>query len=458
MLTLFWTVGFFVNLLLLMQLVLRPKLWSTTNTYTGFLLCLNSSYMLLNLIVNDSGIAFNNDDILSLLELLYADQYRSAICTVKYFGTFFHSAISLYLIVTIIFIRSMMVKRAPDICEEKYQCKKHQAHLGSIGFLVAIVGVTAIVGKICFFMIDPQTSYEYILVLPCRGLVKDHSDDEKKKIIRIWFIRVMVEILMVLHTIACHVRVLRFQRAHNRSYFRKVRQNINTFQEMLAASYLITSGALVEEVAFITLVYDQSPIIRPSIVYDAVDILYCIILPSYWLFSTKRNFAEFWSMENLFWRKPRKRPKLTWCTGPFEPRRPFFKLENSGRFSYALNLKKTHLKQSATDLNVSPSFLHLWPSTPSPYELQLQDLSMSTSKSLLKAKFPQPNFLSLCSTSGYSPPSSTSIVDIQPPFSYPSTPSPLFARTSYMSFYICHSGESLESHPNDSPSTISYPR
>ena len=171
-----------------------------------------------------------------------------------------------------------MVKRAPDIRQEKNQCKKHQAHLGSIGFLLAIFGITAIIGKICFFMIDPQTAEEYILVLPCRGLIKHHSDDEKKKIIRAWFIRVMVEILMVLHTIACHVRVLRFQRSHNRSYFSKYRQNINTFQEMITASYLIISGALAEEVAFITLVYDQSSSVKPSTVYDAVDILYCIIL------------------------------------------------------------------------------------------------------------------------------------------------------------------------------------
>ena len=53
-------------------------------------------------------------------------------------------------------------------------------------------------------------SFEYILVLPCRGLVKHHSAEEKKKITNTWFIRVMIQILMLLHTIACHVRVCRF--------------------------------------------------------------------------------------------------------------------------------------------------------------------------------------------------------------------------------------------------------
>ena len=448
MLTAVWTVGFAINLLLLTQLILRPRLWSTTNIYSGLLLGLNSSYLLCILIINDDGIEFEDNDITSLLELLYADQFRSRICCVKYFLSFFHSAMSLYLIVTIVFLRSMMIKRASDIRQEKHQCKKHQAHLASIGFLVGIVGATAIIGKMCFFMIDPHPTYEYILVLPCRGLVKHHSVEEKRKITSIWFIRFMVEILMVVHTVACHVRVRRFQRSHNNSYFRKVRQNINTFQEILAASYLLILGALVEETAFISLVHIQSPMIKPSNVYDSVDILYCIILPIYWLFSTKQNFPEFWSTETLFWRKPRKTATMFWSTGPIEPRRPSVKLETSGRFFYNLNLNKVPFQPLLLDSPVSSSVLSLSPLTLSQFKLHQLDTSMAATKSSLKANFPRPKLVSPCSPLGSSSQSSLSLVDIHASsseFSYPSTPSPLLARPSYLPFYLCRSPESLES-------------
>ena len=430
MLALVWTIGFSINLLLLTQLLLRPRLWSTTNVYSGVLLGLNSSYMLCVLIINDDGIEFNDNDIISLLELLYTDQYRPRICCVKYFLSFFHTAMSLYLIELFVFLRLMMIKRAPDIRQEKHECKKHQAHLGSIGFLVGIVGVTCIIGKMCFFMIDPHPSFEYILVLPCRGLVKHHSDEEKRKITSTWFIRVMIQILMLFHTIACHGRVRRFKRSHNSSYYRKVRQNINTYQETLAASYLLILGSLAEEVAFFSLIHNLSLMTKPSNVYDSVDILSCIVLPIYWLFSTKQKFPEFWSTETLFWRKPRIRPTLSWSTGPFEPRRPLPKLESSGRFSYNLNLNHFPLQCLPSESPVSSSLLLMQPLTMS------LDQSMAATKSSLKVKYPHQKLLSPCSPLGSSLTSLIPLADIQASsaeFSYPLTPSPLFERPTYLS-------------------------
>ena len=67
MLALVWTIGFSINLLLLTQLLLRPRLWSTTNTYSGLLLGLNSSYMLCVLIINDDGIELNDIKLYLLL-------------------------------------------------------------------------------------------------------------------------------------------------------------------------------------------------------------------------------------------------------------------------------------------------------------------------------------------------------------------------------------------------------
>ena len=163
----FWLFGMSVNLILISKLLFRPVLWSTTNSFLGCILTFNFFYLLVQLLTNIEEyeeIGLQEDPIIQSLDLLFADSYKSVICSARYISYFIHGSSTLYVMVGIIFIRSMMIKHADNIRQDNLACKSHQARLSVIGILVAVLVFTGCIGVIISFILLPSSPFDLVLV------------------------------------------------------------------------------------------------------------------------------------------------------------------------------------------------------------------------------------------------------------------------------------------------------
>ena len=308
MISIFWLFRMSVNLILISKLLIRPVLWSTTNSFLGCILTLNFFYLLVQLSINIEEyeeIDLQEDPIIQSLDYLFADSYKSIICSARYISYFIHGSSTLYVMVGIIFIRSMMIKHADNIRQNNLACKSHQARLSFIGILVAVLVFTGCIGVIIGFILLPLSPFDLVLVRNCRGVSMLYSEEETHKIISSWITRLTIIILIFLAIFSCHVRIIVFKRRHNGSYFSHFKQNIETLHQNFAAAFLKICIALVNEVIFFNWITNSStsieigPFSRLSIILD------CIFIPCFWMYSTKQDFREFWCSETVFWRKNR---------------------------------------------------------------------------------------------------------------------------------------------------------
>ena len=135
---------------------------------------------------------------------------------------------------------------------------------------------------------------------------------------------------------------------------------------MIIAAYLMLFSAVLKEIFFFLLINSWSLSIKSSTVDDAIDVLYCVILPFQWLCSTRRDFDEFWSDGSLFWKNKRSfekaTPNIKRIQGQLEPKREFIGLikKKPNRFIYYIDLtpsscsKVFHSSKSSTaELNHS---------------------------------------------------------------------------------------------------------
>ena len=100
-------------------------------------------------------------------------------------------------------------------------------------------------GVITVFLVHPKSPFDFPYVLHCRGVPRYYSTEEMTKLWSTWLARLMCLIILSWATVSCHVRVTRFKRSHGKCYFRKVRRNISTFNDMLISAYIMESGARV---------------------------------------------------------------------------------------------------------------------------------------------------------------------------------------------------------------------
>ena len=155
-------------------------------------------------------------------------------------------------------------------------------------------------------------------------------------------------------TFSSQLRIMNFRKKHNNSYFRKLRQNIATMDQLLVAAYLALITALFKEAIVITLLLKYPPTVSFDTFLKIHNLLNCIVIPSYWTKSTKNEFEDFWSIQTCCWKtKPKasSQPNDVEMV-PLEPRRPSFPItlltyegtqqkeeaSISGRFSYGLNI------------------------------------------------------------------------------------------------------------------------
>ena len=87
------------------------------------------------------------------------------------------------------------------------------------------------------------------------------------------------------------------------SYFSQYRQNIATVNQSLAAAYLKITLAVIKETIFLSIMNNSISTIEVETFMKISNVLNCIVIPCYWMVSTKQDFKEFWSKETVFWRK-----------------------------------------------------------------------------------------------------------------------------------------------------------
>ena len=162
--------GLIINFQLILNLLVRPVLWSTTNTFIGCILTTNLIYLTFqSLLTEESEITIPDENlILHYLEYNFSDNYKSLLCSAKYISQFLHGTFTVYILVGIVFMRSMMVKYADNI--QTNNCKAHQARLSFIGILVAVFIFTSCTGVVLTFIIHPLPFSEFVLVRNCRGV------------------------------------------------------------------------------------------------------------------------------------------------------------------------------------------------------------------------------------------------------------------------------------------------
>ena len=127
-----WLFGIFINFYLISKLLIRPVLWSTTNTFLACLLLLNFFYLVVQIILIGEGYKEtdpSDDVIIQSLDNLFYDHHKSIFCSAQYMSNFIHGSSTLTVLLGTIFIRSMMVKHADNMRPDSLDCKSHQARL-----------------------------------------------------------------------------------------------------------------------------------------------------------------------------------------------------------------------------------------------------------------------------------------------------------------------------------------
>ena len=312
--------GVIVNLILILNILIRPVLWSTTNTFICCLLASNLFYLAFQTVLSEAEENSTPDQniIFHYLEHSFAENYRSMLCSAKYISQFLHGTIALTLLVGIIFIRSMMIKYADNIRTK--DCKAHQALLSFIGILVAVFIFTSCTGVIITFIIHPLSTSEYVLVRNCMAVTIEYESTQYG----MWLPDSVILVLLTVATLSCQVRVSSFRKRHNNSYFRKYRQNIATMNQLLVAAYLTLLTAIFKETIVLITVLNFSTPVSYEHFLKINSVVNCIIIPIYWMNSTKNDFKDFWLIQTCFWKTKRISHFNTNEVQmvPLEPRRP----------------------------------------------------------------------------------------------------------------------------------------
>ena len=320
-----WICGIFLNFYFILKLLIRPKLWSTTNTFLGFFLLFNLFFLLFQVLLIDGEVSEYKSEIIQFLEYLFLEKLRAVFCSGKYIAHVIYITATLNILIGSIFIRSMMVRHANNIRQDSYQCKSHQARLRFIGFLVTIFILTFITGVVIVLFISHLFPFDFVDVRNCRGALLVYSTEERKKIWKAWLSRCVVLVLLAVAVVSSHIRIINYKRRHDMSYFSQFRQNIATVDQSLAAAYLLIVLSLIDETIYFCLIMDMHTVMDIMEFRKVTTMVCCIMVPGYWLYSTVATYPELWSDHTMFNRRVHQARWAAYTDKQemlIEPRRP----------------------------------------------------------------------------------------------------------------------------------------
>ena len=355
--------GIYSNISLVCKVMIRPLLWSTTNTFLCFLLLLNAVYLLLQMFLSiiKEITPEEEDSFLQALNYMYFDKGISKICSAQYIASLLFKSATLNILLGVLVVRFMLVRYAENIRTNSMACKSYQARLSTIGIIWSVYILAFLISVTINVVLFPFFPNSFVLVVHCRGLDLSYSTEERLKITQGQLLRLTMLLLMLVFTLFFHMRMNVTRIKRHRSGFTRNRQNIATFDQTLFATYLKLGLAIVSEV-FFHLLITNSPAANHIKMYDLVtDFLNCLVVPGYWMFSTYLDFKGLWSPASIFKKTP-VTPSTQFNLPSKEPRRPeepdlgvIGEVER-GKFSYGLQNIRSY-QPSVQNLEVRKIFV-----------------------------------------------------------------------------------------------------
>ena len=292
-LKLVWVLGAVINITILIKLVLRPSIWSTINTYLGLVLFFNLCFLM-------SKIFLFTDEYAPSSHQSGLDHNQS--CSANVVFNFLHGTPTMLILLAAVFIRFVMIKHAENIRKEKKFCKSHQAHISRIGALVGVLVLMTSLVYIINYMTHDFFPEEFTEVKICKGV--ERLGREKMSLKHCW-LRITALSMLFMFTLSFNIRIMLFRQRHNHSYFSRYRQNIATAYQTLLLIYTKIGFKTMKEVLILCTILGKTHSGQKThfVLITVWNIVECVLIPGFLLFSTKNHFPEIWSEETLFWFK-----------------------------------------------------------------------------------------------------------------------------------------------------------
>ena len=293
--------GLLANYYLLVNTAIRPALWSTTNSFIAIILISNILYLNIQAVLEDEDeMPTTQENIFyQYLDKKFVEEQKTPACSVRFVAQFIHESVLLSVQIGLVFIRSMLVKHGDNIRTDN--CKVFQARLSFIGILVGILILTYNTAIAISLALSPIPLADYVLVRHCSGDLDPYTNSS----LYVWKTVIVFLVLETLATYSCQVRIRNFRKQHNTSYFTKYRQNLATMDQLLFSTYTMIITAFCEAVIALVLLDNKQPWIEYVTFQKMRNIVNCVVIPCYWILSTRKDFKDLFSMRTCFWKRNR---------------------------------------------------------------------------------------------------------------------------------------------------------
>jgi len=223
------------------------------------------------------------------------EEKREYLCELSFYPQIIHVTNMSQLCMWVVFLRSMLIKKAESIIAiAKGDGKKEVTF---ISLLVALVWGTFTILHVVVLCTEPGIPQNVTAIRICKGLEPFVDENHKQKMSRNNLLRIATVLVVVFFVWTSQSRINRYRRKHNKSYFSEYRQNIATVEQTIYTSYLKCFCNLIKSCEFMTIDFFFNPN-QFAFVSLALDIigafLDCVIFPAWWLYSIKMNFPELW--------------------------------------------------------------------------------------------------------------------------------------------------------------------
>ena len=285
MLCLFFVCGF-VNLSPILNLMIRPTLRSTLNNLCSALLATNllfgcSEFFLFSLRNFFDPALFQTNLLCAGITIIPQ----------------FYRIISLYLILGMLFLRSLFVKHAKYI---SVVSQNNLLVISDFGIPVWITIFSFVLLNGLFMTLHPNFPSHLPDVRVCQGLAPYRNEVDKKLHFQTVLITLIGSIILGGFVVSSHLRLHYYQAKFGNKTFTLFRQNVNTIHQTISAAYIKLVTSLINS----TLLHIQ--IVDPNIISaEEVQIcelvamsVECVAVPAFWLWETSKNFPELTSSRN----------------------------------------------------------------------------------------------------------------------------------------------------------------
>ena len=145
------------------------------------------------------------------------------------------------------------------------------------------------------------------------GLPPFINDDHEKNMTRNNLLRIGQVFFVVIFVLTSQLRIRRYRKSHNLSYFMSYRQNIATIDQTIYYAYVKCFCNFMKCIQFIAVIqfnlilymdvvgalignFSHASLNLRSKIYGLTD---CVVIPGWWIISIRENFPELWESKQF---------------------------------------------------------------------------------------------------------------------------------------------------------------